>query len=124
MKQEINLVVTCYTKRKKLHWQKLYPLSIIKKFLPIWCIIPTETIAIHTYYKDTHLLPTSAMPSGIDINLKKLSVTYSVALATNPKKYRNIKVTYSCLDDLLSSVLNYLTVTQETKMTYKDIGEN
>ena len=82
MKKETNFVVCCYTKQKKPHWKKLFPLSTIKNFLPIWCIIPTETISIRTY---------------------------------------------SCLDDLLFSVLNYLTTTQETTMTYKDIltsGEN
>ena len=127
MKQETNFVVCCYTKHNKLHWKKLFPLSTIETFLPIWCIIPTETISIYTYYKDAHLLPADAMPSAVDIDMKKLSVSYQVALVANNKKYKNTKVTYSCLDDLLFSVLNYLTTTQETKMTYKDIltsGEN
>ena len=124
MKKEINFVVCCYTKHKKLHWKKLFPLSTIKNFLPIWCIIPTETISIRTYYKDAHLL---AMPSAVDIDMKKLSVRYQVALVANNKKYKNTELTYSCLDDLLFSVLNYLATTQETTMTYKDIltsGEN
>ena len=127
MKKETNFVVCCYTKQKKPHWKKLFPLSTIKNFLPIWCIIPTETISIRTYYKDVHSLPAGAMLSAVDINLKKLSVRYTVVLVTNNKRYRNVHVTYSCLDDLLASVLNYLTTTQETKVTYKDIltsGEN
>ena len=121
MKKEMNFVVCCYTKHKKPHWKKLFPLSTIKNFLPIWCIIPTETISIRTYYKDTHLRPAGAMPSAIDIDLKKLSVIYQVALVANNKKYKNTKRTYSCLDDLLCSVLNYLATTQETTMTYKDL---
>ena len=121
MKQEINLVVTCYAKRKKLQWQKQYPLSTIETSLSTWCNAPTETISIRTYYKDAHLLPVDAMPSAVDINLKELSVRYSVVSVTNNKMYRNITVMYSCLDDLLFSVLNYLTTTQETKMTYKDM---
>ena len=127
MKKEINFVVRCYTEHNKLHWKKLFPLSTIKNFLPIWCIIPTETISIRTYYKDAHLRPAGAMPSAVDIDLKKLSVIYQVALVANNKKYKNTKRTYSCLEDLLSSVLNYLATTQETTMTYKDIltsGEN
>lgn len=127
MKKEINFVVCCYTKHNKLHWKKLFPLSTIKNFLPIWCIIPTETISIRTYYKDEHLLQAAAMPSAVDIDMKKLSVRYQVALVANNKKYKNTKLTYSCLDDLLCSVLNYLATTQETTMTYKDIltsGEN
>ena len=127
MKQEINLVVCCYTKHNKLHWNKLFPLSTIKNFLPIWCTIPTGTISIRTYYKDAHKLPVGAMPSAVDIDLKKLSVRYRVALVANNKKYKNTKLTYSCLEDLLSSVLNYLATTQETTMIYSDIltsGEN
>ena len=121
MKKEMNFVVCCYTKHKILHWKKLFPLSTIKNFLPIWCIIPTETISIRTYYKDTHLRPAGAMPSAVDIDLKKLSVIYQVALVANNKKYKNTKRTYSCLEDLLSSVLNYLATTQETTVTYSDL---
>ena len=121
MKKEINFVVCCYTKHNKLHWKKIFPLSTIKNFLPIWCIIPTETISIRTYYKDEHLLPVAAMPSAVDIDLKELSVRYKVALVADNKEYRNIKLTYSCLEDLLSSVLNYLATAQETTMTYKDL---
>ena len=124
MKKETNFVVCCYTKHNKLHWKKLFPLSTIKNFLPIWCIIPTETISIRTYYKDE---PAGAMPSAVDIDMKKLSVRYQVALVANNKKYKNTKLTYSCLDDLLCSVLNYLATTQETTMIYSDIltsGEN
>ena len=127
MKKEINFVVCCYTEHNKLHWKKLFPLSTIKNFLPIWCIIPTETISIRTYYRDEHLLPAGAMPPAVDIDLKKLSVIYQVALVANNKRYKNTKRTYSCLEDLLSSVRNYLATTQETTMTYKDIltsGEN
>ena len=127
MKQETNFVVTYWDKRKKLQGQKLFPLSIIKIYSSPWCIAPIEVISIHTYYKDVHLLPAGAMPSAVHINLKKLSVKYTVVLVTNNKRYRNIHVTYSCLDDLLFSVLNYLTIAQETKVTYKDIltsGEN
>ena len=127
MKKEMNFVVCCYTKHNKLHWKQLFPLSTIKNFLPIWCIIPTETISIRTYYKDEHLLPVAAMPSAVDIDLKELSVRYKVALVADNKEYRNIKLTYSCLEDLLSSVLNYLATAQETTMIYKDIltsGEN
>ena len=127
MKKETNFVVCCYTKHNKLHWRKLFPLSTIKNFLPIWCIMPIKTITIFTYYKDEHLLPVAAMPSIVDIDVKKLSVRYKVALVANNKKYRNTHRTYSCLDDLLRSVLNYLATTQETTMTYKDIltsGEN
>ena len=121
MKKEMNFVVCCYTKHKKPHWKNLFPLSAIKNFLPFWCIIPTETISIRTYYKDAHLLPAGAMPSAVDIDLKKLSVRYLVVLVANNKEYRNIHITYSCLDDLLYSVLNYLATTQETTMTYKDL---
>ena len=124
MKKEINFVVCCYTEHNELHWKKLFPLSTIEAFLPIWCHIPTETISIYTYYKDAHL---SAMPSAVDIDMKKLSVTYQVALVANNKEYENTKVTYSCLDDLIFSVLNYLATTQETTMIYSDIlpsGEN
>ena len=124
MKKEINFVVCCYTEHNELHWKKLFPLSTIETFLPIWCIIPTETISIYTYYKDAHL---AAMPSAVDIDMKKLSVTYQVALVANNKEYENTKVTYSCLDDLIFSVLNYLATTQETTMIYSDIltsGEN
>ena len=117
MKKEINFVVRCYTKHNKLHWKKLFPLSTIENFLPIWCLIPTETISIYTYYKDAHL---AAMPSAVDIDMKKLSVRYQVALVANNKKYENTEVTYSCLDDLLCSVLNYLATTQETTIS----GEN
>ena len=127
MNKEIKLVVCCYTKHNKLHLMEILPLSAIKNFLPIWCSIPTKTISICTYYKDEHLLPAGAMQSAVDIDMKKLSVRYKVALVANNKKYRNTKVTYSCLDDLLCSVRNYLATTQETKMTYKDIltsGEN
>ena len=121
MKKKMNFVVCCYTKHKKPHWKKLFPLSTIKNFLPIWCIIPTETISIRTYYKDEHLLPVAAMPSAVDIDLKELSVRYKVALVADNKEYRNIKLTYSCLDDLLSSVLNYLATAQETTMIYSDL---
>ena len=127
MKKEMNFVVCCYTKHKKSHWKKLFARSTIKNFLPIWCIIPTETISIRTYYKDAHLLQVAAMPSAVDIDLKKLSVRYLVTLVADNKEYKNTKLTYSCLDDLLCSVLNYLATTQETTMTYKDIltsGEN
>ena len=127
MKKETNFVVCCYTKHNKLHWKKLFPLSTIETCLPIWCIIPTETIAIYTYYKDAHLLPAGAMPSAVDIDMKKLSVSYTVVLVTDNNSYGKIHITYSCLEDLLFSVLNYLTTTQETKVTYKDIltsGEN
>ena len=127
MKKEINFVVCSYSKHNKLHCSKLLPLSTIENFLPIWCTIPTDTISIHTYYKDAHLLPVDAMPSALDIDIKKLSVRYQVALVANNKKYKNTKVTYSCLDDLLCSVLNYLATTQETTMIYSDIlssGEN
>ena len=130
MKQEITFVVCCYTEHNKLQWKELNPLSTIEKYLPIWCIPAqylTKTISIHTYYKDTYLLPVGAMPSAVDIDLKKLSVKYQVALVANNKKYRNIKLTYSCLEDLLFSVLNYLATTQETTMIYSDLltsGEN
>ena len=127
MKQETNFVITCYTKHNKLHWNKLFPLSTIETCLAAWCIIPTETISIRTYHKDVHLLPAGAMQSAVDIDMKKLSVRYKVALVANNKKYRNIHRTYSCLEDLLCGVRNYLATTQETKMTYKDIptsGEN
>lgn len=127
MNKEIKLVVCCYTKHNKLHLMEILPLSAIKNFLPIWCSIPTKTISIYTYYQDAHLLPAGAMQSAVDIDMKKLSVRYKVALVANNKKYRNTKVTYSCLEDLLCSVRNYLATTQETKMTYKDIltsGEN
>ena len=121
MKKETNFVVCCYTKHNKLHWKKLFPLSTIKNFLPIWCIIPTETISIRTYYKDEHLLPAGAMISAVDIDMKKLSVRYQITLVANYKNYRYIRRTYSCLDDLLCSVLNYLATTQETTMIYSDI---
>ena len=127
MKQETNFVVICYAKHKKLQVLKLLPISAIKTCLSTWSSLHYETITICTSARYIHLLPEDAMPSDADINLKKLSVKYSVVLVTNPEKYRNIHVTYSCLDDLLFSVLNYLTTTQKTKVTYKDIltsGEN
>ena len=127
MKKEINFVVCCYAKHNKLHGKKLFPFSTIKNFLPIWCTTPTETISIRTYYQDAHLLPDDAMPSAVDINLKKLTVAYKVRLVANKYKYRNYKVTYSCLEDLVYSVMNYLDITQETTMVHSDIltsGEN
>lgn len=122
MKKETNFVVTCWDKRNKLQWQKILPLSTIETCLSAWFPYESETVAIRTYYKDVHSLPAGAMPSAVDIDMKKLSVRYQVALVANNKKYKNTKLTYSCLDDLLFSVLNYLTTTQETKMTYKDIS--
>ena len=127
MNKDIRYVVCCYNKPNKLQWKILFPLSTIKNFLPIWCIPPRETISIRTYHKDAHLLPVAAMPSVVDIDMRKLSVRYQVALVANNKKYKNTKVTYSCLEDLLCSVLNYLATTQETTMIYSDIltsGEN
>ena len=127
MKKEINFVVCCYTKHNKLHWKKLFSLPTIKNFLPIWCIIPTETISIRTYYKDAHLLPDDAMSSAVDINLKKLTVVYKVRLVANKCKYRKYKVTYFTIEDLLFSVINYLNITLETTMIHSDIltsGEN
>ena len=127
MKKEINFVVTYWDKHDKFQGQKLFPLSTIETCLSAGFPYESETLAIDTYYKDVHLLPAGAMPSAVHINLKKLSVKYQVVLVTNNKKYRNIHITYSCLDDLLFSVLNYLTTTQKTTMTYKDIltsGEN
>ena len=127
MKHETNFVVTYWDKRNKFQGQKIFPLSTIETCLSAGFPDESETIAIYTWYKDVHLLPAGAMLSAVDINLKKLSVRYQVALVANNKKYKNIHVTYSCLEDLLFSVLNYLTTTQETKVTYKDIltsGEN
>ena len=127
MKQETNFVVTCWDKRDKLQGQKVFPFSTIKNSLSAWFPYESATVAIYTYYKDVHSLPAGAMTSAVHINLKKLSVRYTVVLVTNNKRYRNIHRTYSCLDDLLCGVLNYLATTQETKMTYKDIltsGEN
>ena len=124
MKDTIRFVVTCYKKHNKLNWQEYYPLPVAKAALAAWCNFPNETIAIRTYYKDLELLP---MPAAADINLKKLTVQYKVVLTTNKNKYRTYKVTYACLEDLIFSVINYLTITQETKMTYLDIltsGEN
>ena len=123
MKNTIKHVATCYDKRQKLLWYLHCPLTIIEEELSVWCTQPTETtdtISIRTYYKDTHLRPAGAMPSAVDIDLKKLSVIYQVALVANNKKYKNTKRTYSCLDDLLCSVLNYLATTQETTIS----GEN
>ena len=125
MKTPINFVVTCYKKHKKLHWQQKYPLIVIEDALTAWCNFPNETIAIRTFYPDEKLLP--AMPAAVDINLKKLTAKYKVRLTTNKDKYRTYKITYACLEDLIFSVINYLTITQETKMTYLDIltsGEN
>ena len=127
MKQEINFVVTCYDKRNNMQGQKIFPLSTMETCLSAWFPYESETFSIYTYYKDVHLLPAGAMTSAVDIYWKKLSVRYNVVLVANNKKYKNIHVTYSCLDDLLRGVLNYLATTQETKMTYKDIltsGEN
>ena len=121
MKQETNFVVTCWDKRDKYQGQKIFPLSTIETCLSAWFPYESKTVAIYTYYKDVHSLPAGAMLSAVDINLKKLSVRYTVVLVTNNKRYRNFHVTYSCLDDLLASVIHYLTTTQETKVTYKDI---
>ena len=127
MKDTIRFVVTCYKKHNKLNWQEYYPLPVIRTTLDTWCNFPNETVAIRTYYKDLELFPVGAMPAAADINLKKLTVKYKVTLTTNKNKYRTYKVTYACLEDLIFSVINYLTITQETKMTYLDIltsGEN
>ena len=121
MKQETNFVVTYWDKHNKLQGQKMLPLSTIETCLPIWCNAPNETISIRTYYKDVLSLPAGAMLSAVDIDMKKLSVRYQVALVANNKKCKNTKLTYSCVEDLLFSVLNYLATTQETKVTYKDI---
>ena len=126
-KDTIRYVVTCYKKRNNLHWQEKYPLTVIEDCLDAWCNIPNETIAIRTYYMDKNLLPNNAMSAAVDINIKKLTANYKVTLSTNKNKYRNYKVTYSCIEDLLYSVINYISITQETKMSYKDIltsGEN
>lgn len=127
MKSIINHVVTCYNKRQQLHWQHNYPLTIIEEELSVWCTQPTETISIRTYYRDAWVLPEDAMSSAVDINLKKLTVVYKVRLVANKYKYRNYKVTYFTIEDLVFSVMNYLTITQETTMIYADIltsGEN
>ena len=118
MKDTTRFVVTCYKKHNKLNWQEHYPLPVVEAALATWCNFPNETIAIRTYYKDL---------AAADINLKKLTVKYKVVLTTNKNKYRTYKITYACLEDLIFSVINYLTITQETKMTYRDIltsGEN
>ena len=127
MKSTINLVVTCYKKRQQVHWQQKYPLTIIEEELAVWCTSPNETISIRTFYQDAWLLPDAAMSSAVDINLKKLTVVYQVRLVANKYKYRNYSVTYSAIEDLVFSVMNYLSITQETTMTYADIltsGEN
>ena len=127
MKQETNFVVTYWDKHNKLQGQKILPLSTIETSLSIWCNAPNKTISIRTYYKDVPSLPAGAMLSAVDIDMKKLSVSYTVVLVTDNNSYGKIHRTYSCLEDLLFSVLNYLTTTQETKVTYKDIltsGEN
>ena len=127
MKQDTNFVITCYDKHNKMQGQKVFPLSTIETCLSAWFPYESETFSIYTYYKDVHVLPAGAMPSAVDINWKKLSVRYEVVLVANNKRYRNIHRTYSCLEDLLCGVRNYLATTQETKMTYKDIptsGEN
>ena len=130
MKSTINLVVTCYKKRQQLHWQQKYPLTVIEEKLSAWCTLPNETISIRTFYQDAWLLPDAAMSSAVDINLKKLTAVYRVRLVANKgnyRSYRNYKVTYSNIEDLVFSVMNYLTITQDTTMTYSDIltsGEN
>ena len=127
MKDTIRFVVTCYKKHNKLNCQEYYPLPVIRTTLDTWCNFPNETVAIRTYYKDLELFPVGAMPAAADINLKKLSVKYKVTLTTNKNKYRTYKIPYACLEDLIFSVITYLTITQETKMTYLDIltsGEN
>ena len=127
MKNTINLVVTCYKKRQQLHWQQQYPLTIIEEELAVWCTLPNETISIRTFYQDAWLLPDDAMSSAVDINLKKLTVVYKVRLVANKDNYRNYKVTYYTMEDLVFSVMNYLSITQDTTMTYADIltsGEN
>ena len=127
MKNTIQLVVTCYKRRKQLHWQQKYPLTIVEEELSAWCTLPNETISIRTFYQDDWLLPEDAMPSAVDINLKKLTVVYRVRLVANKYGYRNYSVTYSTIEDLVFSVMNYLSITQETTMTYAVIltsGEN
>ena len=127
MRDTIRFVVTCFKKHNKPHWQEHYPLTVIEDALAAWCSFPNETIAIRTFYHDEKLLPATAMSSAADINLKKLTVKYKVRLTTNKNKYRTYEITYACLEDLIFGVINYLTITQETKMTYLDIltsGEN
>lgn len=124
LKDTIRYVVTCYKKRNNLHWQEKYPLRVIEDcLLDAWCNTPNETIAIRTYYMDVHLLTNNTMSAAVDINIKKLTAKYKVTLSTNKNKYRNYKVTYSCIEDLLYSVINYLSITQETKMSYKNLQE-
>ena len=121
MQDTIRLVITCYKKHNKLHWQEHYPLTVVEDALEAWCNPPNETISIRTYYKDTELLPISAMPAAVDINLKKLTASYKVTLTTNKSKYRTYKITYTCLADLLYSVINYLTATNAAKLSYLNI---
>lgn len=121
MKSTINHVISCYKQRQQLHWRQKYPLTIIEEELSAWCTTPTETISIRTFYKDALVLPDDAMSSSVDINIKKLTVVYKVRLVANKCKYRNYKVSYSTIEDLVFSVMNYLTITLETKMTYVDI---
>ena len=127
MKNTINLVVTWYKKHKQFYRQQQYPLTIIEEKLSAWCTLPNETISIRTFYQEAWLLPDDAMSSAVDINLKKLTVVYRVRLVANKYRYRNYSVTYSTIEDLVFSVLNYLATTQETTMIYSDIltsGEN
>ena len=127
MKTSLRYVVTTYKPYRKLHWQEIYYLPEIEKALHSWIGAPNKTISIISHYKDHHLLSKTAMSAGVDINISKLKVTYGVVCTTNKNKYRNYSRIYSTVEDLVFSVINYLTICQETKMTYSDIltsGEN
>ena len=115
----IPYVVTCYKKHNQLNWQSLRTFGAVQSRLSLWAVEPNRTIAIRTNYRA--ILPNAAMPSAVDINLTKLSVKYTVVLKTNSNRYGTKKVTYSNLEDLLYSVLNYLEVSGKTKMTRDDI---
>ena len=127
MKTSLRYVVTTYKPRRIVHWQEIYYLPEIEKALQDWMGTPNKTISISCYHKDYHLLPKTAMCSSVVINMDKLKVTYGVVCTTNKNKYRNYSRIYSTVEDLVFSVINYLTICQETKMTYSDIltsGEN
>ena len=127
MNQDIRYVLCAFNPRAEYCGTELHTLPTLRTALPFLVSTNLREVSIRTYYKDHGLLSKEAGYAGADIDIKKLKVTYSVSCVANRHKYRNYKVTYATLEDLVFSVLNYIEISQETKMTYSDIltsGEN
>ena len=126
-------VVAVYLNRRamtKLDGKKslrIVPFSGIEKYLTALPHFPAKIMTIRFYYKDLHLLQTYVTPADLIIDIPKLKVSYAVSCVKNARVLRNYSVTYSTMEDLVFSVMNYLSITQDTTMTYADIltsGEN